>query len=453
MPSDDSSSKNPFVRFKEHVDAHIGAGLHNILNFPSILCDTVASSRQLSPYDSRDAPTGQNVNEGLQSSDEDVPPDFCPWLYGQRQAAAEEDAIDKYYERIAQNYPGDKNEGVRNIIRGERFDTFARRSQYSPIRLAERMPRQPRPSDIHSDMDPHMFTYVDAFEDLLAEAAGVPTMDLRARYNMNKMLGETWPFGESLISWTRRLESQGLDKAFIPDYRYSQAKQPVTEQWVGQAKDQPAVAKEDIWLDRSTEHLRTEGEQPPTEDGLFREIEKAVKLLNQVLDETTTLTSSFWEPEKRREQHSREARTETDLYDAVHSAFNEGQRSLSAFFRSLAEGIEPRPRTGLKTEADVPGGETVEEEDGMKTVKSTSEYIDEYGNKHVRTEIRRTNKDGTVVETETHYSVRPASEVERSAIKTSPSQQDESKDESKDQEWVDSYQRDDGEKKSGWFWK
>lgn len=452
MPSDDDSSKNPFVRFKEHVDAHIGAGLHSVLNFPSVLSETVASSRQLSPYDSSGRPSEQPDGTLQQSNDGDLPPHFRRWLYAQRQAVAEEEDMDKYYERIAQNYPGDENEAVRSIIRSERFDAFARRSQYSPIRLAENMPRQPRPRDIHSDMDPRLFTYVDAFEDLLAEASGAPPMDLRARYNMNKMLRRTWPFGESPISWARRLESQGLVKAFIPDYRPLLAKQPDTaQQAAAQAKDQPAVVAEDMWQGRSSPQEPRAGEDDrPAEDGLFGEIEKAVKLLNQVLDETTTsFTSSFWDPEKTRREHSGEPRTEHDLYDAVHSAFNEGQRSLSAFFKSLSEGIEPRPRPGAKSDGDAHDGETVEEEDGMKTVRSSREYVDEYGNKHLSTEIRRTNKDGTVVSTETHYSVRPAEETERSAIDNSPAQ----KDPSENEEWADSYQKRDGDKKSGWFWK
>lgn len=451
MPSDDDSSKNPFVRFKEHVDAHVGAGLHSVLNFPSVISETVASSRQLSSCDSSGCPSKQpKPDEGLQSSDADLPPHFRRWLYAQRQAVAEEEATDTYYERIAQNYPGDENAAVRSIIRSERFDAFATRSQYSPIRLAETMPRQPRPRDIHSDMDPRLFTYVDAFEDLLAEASGVPTMDLRSRYNMNRMLRRTWPFGESPISWARRLESQGLVKAFIPDYRCLQAKQPNTEQPVVPAKEKPAVPTEDIRQDRSTQGARSVEHQPSAQDGLFGEIEKAVKLLNQVLDETTTsITSSFWDPEKTRQEQPRAPRTEHDLYDAVQSVFNEGQRSLSALFKSLAEGIEPRPRSEVKSDVDAHDGEIVEEEDGMKTVKSSREYVDEYGNKHVSTEIRRTNKDGTVVSTETHYSVRPASEPERSAIENSPTQQDQSKDE----EWADTYKTREDDKKSGWFWK
>ncbi|OIW33869.1 hypothetical protein CONLIGDRAFT_569261 [Coniochaeta ligniaria NRRL 30616] len=345
---------------------------------------------------------------------------------------------------MAHAYPGDENEAVRSIIRSERFDTFATRSQYSPVRLAERMPRQPRPRDIHSDMDPEMFTYIDAFEDLLAEASGVPTMDLRSRYNMNKMLRKTWPFGEPPYSWARRLESQGLIKAFLPDYRYLQPKQPVAEQQVERAEDSQAPVR-DIWQGHCAD-ARTDAEQRPAEDGFFGEIEKVVKALNQVLDDTT---STFYGPGKRQEEQSREPRTENDLYDAVQSAFNEGQRSLAAFFKSLADGIEPRPRPGVKSEADVLGGECFEDEDGMKTVKSTREYVDEYGNKHISTEIKRTSKDGNMVSTETHYSVRPASDAERSSIETPSRHQDESTNE----EWEVKDEKHDGDKHSGWFWK
>jgi hypothetical protein len=441
MPSDDDTSKNPFVRFKEHVDTHIGAGLNNVLNFPSILSETVASSRQLSPRDSRPAGTRQTTDEASHRAGEDVPPHFRRWLNGQQRAVAEEDDADKYYELLAQDYPGEENEAVRNIIRSERFDTFARRSQYSPIRLAERMPRQPQPRDIQSDMDPRLFTYVDAFEDLLAEVSGTPTMDLRARYNMNQMLRRTWPFGESPISWARRLESQGLVKAFIPDYRSLPPPKPVTEMRAEQTQEAPTAGTKDIWQTGHVDKVQ------PVEDGLFGEIEKAVKLLNQVLDDTTSVTSSFWDPERKREP--REPSTENDLYDAVQSAFYEGQRSLAAFFKSLADGLEPRTGSVTDSDADILGGRTVEEVDGMQILKSTEEYVDEYGNKHVRTEVRRTNKEGTVVSTETHYSVRPASDTERSAIEGMPPQQEGTK----GVEWADSYEDRQGDSKSGWFWK
>ncbi len=123
-------------------------------------------------------------------------------------------------------------------------------------------------------------------------------------------------------------------------------------------------------------------------------------------------------------------------------------RLTLSLFRSLSDGLEPRRPSQMKKEADLPNGETVGE-DGMKTVNSTNEYVDEYGNKHITTTITRSNEDGSWVSTESHYSVRPAAEVERSTVDESPRQNDNS--------GVDGKRKGDekheGDRQRSWFWK
>jgi hypothetical protein len=191
------------------------------------------------------------------------------------------------------------------------------------------------------------------------------------------------------------------------------------------------------------------GERPNAETGLFGEIEKVVKALNQVLDNGSTASSVFG-TQKEEEQARREPRFENDLYDAVQSAFTEAQQSLGTFFKFFSEGrlgIERRPNDKAESQTGAPIGETVEDESGAKTVKSVKEYIDDWGNKHVKTEITKTTRNGKM--TEVRYEVRPASEAERSAVDDSHQHEGESA----NQERPVNDAKYDGDKASGWFWK
>ncbi|KAB5570324.1 hypothetical protein GE09DRAFT_1102768 [Coniochaeta sp. 2T2.1] len=460
MPSEDDTSKNPFVRFKEHVDAHIAAGFQNALRFPSTLTDLLMASAALSrPNDTRSTNTIYNgeqreTNNGDNNIYDGKAGSELIFLHGIFQSRRREEAFDEYFARTSARYQGDEHKVLRHLLLQDRHAAFSG-SVYSPKYLNESVPA-PTPRDIKGHMDPAMFTWIDPFEDLLLETAGRPLTDIRARYARNKKLRELYPQGEPVWSWFGRLEELPTFRSyFYPDTFYeqrslkAQAKPPVIEQRTASAEDDRAWGRtgdqvrdrvgdrESSWNSRGL----SGNEDRPAGNGFFAEIEKVTKVLNQVLEDAID------GPRKRQADSTREPRTEHDLYEAVQSAFNEGQRSLASFFKSLASELEPRRPSAMKVE-DLPNGETVEE-DGTKTVKLTKEYVDDFGNKHISTEIRRTNKDGTSVSTETHYSVRPATEAERSSLRQSPQQQIQSgnaghggKDEKLD-----------GEKQHSWFWK
>ncbi|KAB5558395.1 hypothetical protein GE09DRAFT_1119102 [Coniochaeta sp. 2T2.1] len=460
MPSEDDSSKNPFVRFKEHIDAHVAAGFQNALRFPATLTDLLIATAALSrPKDTgststiyneeqRDANNGDsNIYDGRAGYELRV-------LHSIFHSRRYDEALDEYYFRLGARYQGDEHKLLRHVLLMDRLVAFTA-SVYSPQSLNESV-RAPTPRDIKGDMDPAMFNWNDPFEDLLLETAGRPLTNIRARYDRNKKLRELYPQGEPLWSWFNRLEELPTFRSyFYPDTFYeqrslkAQAKAPVIEQRTASAVDDRAGGRTgDRVCDRvggresSSNSRGLSGNEDRTAgNGFFAEIEKVTKVLNQVLEDAVD------GPRERQADSTREPRTENDLYEAVQSAFNEGQRSLASFFKSLASEFEPRRPSAMKVE-DLPNGETVEE-DGTKTVKSTREYVDDFGNKHISTEIKRTNKDGTSVSTETHYSVRPATEAERSSLQHSPHQQIQSgnaghggKDEKLD-----------GEKQHSWFWK
>ena len=87
-------------------------------------------------------------------------------------------------------------------------------SSYSPLALRD-IP-QPKPNDAPSDLDTSIFTFEDAFEDLLAVSQGQPLPDIRSRYEQRKLLRSLFPTGEPAYFWLRRLRSQGLLEESTP---------------------------------------------------------------------------------------------------------------------------------------------------------------------------------------------------------------------------------------------
>ena len=87
-------------------------------------------------------------------------------------------------------------------------------SEYHPYRLRH-LP-QPVPNDLPQGAEP-IFTFEDAFEDLLAVSQGQQMPEIRDKYSQRKLLNQVFPKGEPPMFWRRRLESQGL----LPSLRES----------------------------------------------------------------------------------------------------------------------------------------------------------------------------------------------------------------------------------------
>ncbi len=72
------------------------------------------------------------------------------------------------------------------------WNLFIQRSRYSPLRLEYEMPRGPRPADLEAGMDPELFGWTDAFEDLLRVSSGLPMTDMRERRAEARVVGVLW---------------------------------------------------------------------------------------------------------------------------------------------------------------------------------------------------------------------------------------------------------------------
>lgn len=156
--------------------------------------------------------------EAATSSQRDV------WFSHQRIRAAQEELCDaKYADAV--NHTLSKQSHLHYWLR--RFQDFMQTSPYSPLVLNVnsflhgRMGAvnwSPKPYGMEADMDPSLFSWVDAYEDLLADSQGLPMIPLRQRYEMNERLRQRYPWGFETVPlsvWLRRLETQDVVKRDI----------------------------------------------------------------------------------------------------------------------------------------------------------------------------------------------------------------------------------------------
>lgn len=430
MPSDGEPSKNPFVRFKQHVDAHIGAGLNTVLPRKS----NSQQSEAMAPQNSRSTEADQ---------------DFQVWLASQRHGAAAEELHDNALTMDVIGLASlrgfskeDKEEGLHQL-RFNRWAEFFPESRYSPPLLAFG-PWNPRPRGMDPDMDPSLFTWVDAFEDLLAESSGMPMMDIRTRYNQNRVLRQKWPeMGgiQGLVPWLQRLRSQGLSllerDVFFGTTKLMESKPTYTT-----GRPELSAGQHDAnAADQEPEKPRGSGaeqeRQTESDGSFFGELDKVLKVLNKVLDDNLTPQDS-----RRRTEHdnntAQEPETETELYNAIQTAFNEA-RSLSTFLKTLSEGGFASPVRKATTNDH---SSNPHEDESDKTEVSKAEFVDDNGNLHTKTITLRTSADGTRTTREETYSVRPAPKDKK------PNNQN-----SKPVDTTITNDGDDGSKGAGWFWK
>ncbi|KAL1872776.1 hypothetical protein VTK73DRAFT_1326 [Phialemonium thermophilum] len=447
MGEDGEPLRNPFVRFKQHVDAHVTAGLQGLLGLPALVTQNPTTTRDFCPrHDgSEHSPSQYGRSSDSYSTTSSSTLDYDGWLSEQREAAATEERLDRYYEGY----------GLPEHLK--RWQLFVYQSPYSPLRLAT-LPRQPRPQGLPEGADPKMFSFVDAFEDLLAESAGRPMMDLQTRYEMNKLLARMWPRGEHPLSWFSRLESQDLTKVyfrynpghyFTPDRMSGWGELPRPEvtyepekSRAGRELDVTPVERTQSVVDRGS------ADRP----GLFGELDRVFKSLAKVLEDEFSTFTSRKKPDEGTpdsDPRGREPGTEDDLYSLVQSAFHDAERSLSTFMKSFSQGRwgfetwNPEwTRLGSEKIDQAPAETEVHEDEWGKTVKSKKEFVDAFGNLHVKTEICRTDVHGNEVSKETHYSVRPVSPSRKAQVEAPGKESGETAQAEEEQD-----------KKSGWFWK
>ncbi|KAJ9134449.1 hypothetical protein NKR23_g10098 [Pleurostoma richardsiae] len=437
---DDDPSNNPFVKFKRHVDAHIGATWNGIFN----LASTASTASE--------TPTPEPTSSAL---DQD-PADLSP----QHTVTTTEIKKD-VYKPEAPTPTGTMEWHSLDWRQARLWHYFVHHSPYSPLNL-QSLP-QPVPQDVPEGVDPSSFTFEDAFEDLLAAASGQRMLDLRRRSEMRQLMQQMFPQGEPPFFWLRRLQSQGLlqNSGYLTggfeDYRDGWHRPLSMEEWVDQrrrelrntwedAEEQTAADRNNLsnywkeWLDRDFVFNPAD---------IMRRADKAIKSFGKAIEDIVPSESASSEKsaEGQKKAHdatpTKEPETEDDLFSSISSAFAEADKSLGTFMKSISDGSFKSEVSSSVTKSEKFFGEGEDaREDPSKTVRSKEEHVDEFGNLHTKTEIRRLNSAGEEIGREVHYSIRPASKAQKGGEETG--------------EQVSSatpIKGPEGGKSTGWFWK
>ncbi len=410
MPEDDPS-KNPFVRWKHHVDSSIGSTLNGLLGLPSIV----------------------SKNFGLRRPDD---ADRCSCG---RDSVPEGTAPDPNLEQMVA------------------FNDFLVTSPYSPLHLQHLS--QPVPRDAPRGVDPNGFTFSDALEDLLAVSSGRPLMDLASRYRLNKGIRQLDLESPEYMMWDwwyRRL--QGGRKSYLLDAYF-----PAGPSW--RDEENKYSREESHENEQTASRGNGETEQNPASDssyesspgGMLDDLDRYLKLLRRVIDDEAEVSR---ESHKEREDSNarQEPAVEDELYSTVRSAFAESGRSLAQFVKSIADvkfsgGVQTSVSTSRSIQSRV--GEPAERD--RRTERTTEEYTDIFGNHHIKTVIRTLDENGDEVARQSNHTIQSSS---RSAADETDGGEDEYDDDGRPQQQTRREEKEDKmdgdrneQKKSGWFWK
>ncbi|KAI1046343.1 hypothetical protein LB505_008536 [Fusarium chuoi] len=299
-------------------------------------------------------------------------------------------------------------------------------SSYSPLALRD-MP-QPRPNDAPSDIDTSIFTFEDAFEDLLAESQGKELPDLKSRYEQRKLLRSMYPNGEPAYFWLHRLRSQGL----LEDSGPAKLMKSLANNNWDQLHEELDRRAQEVWRaafgvdDRnntSRDHVPSSEERIEERSRLDRESQ-----------------SEYDIEDLRAELHGhrnlRRAPNDFDeLFSAIQSSFASDRSPWDSFMKLVTEDHPAAPSNSEEKQLQKPGRDE-------KQVVTKDEYIDRFGYLHTKTLVKTLDDNGNEIGSHSHYTVRPA-----------PKDDELAQIEDKDGQEPGAKVEGSAKAKTGWLWK
>lgn len=255
-------------------------------------------------------------------------------------------------------------------------------SSYNPTLLGHL--RQPVPRDLPSHLDPGVFTFQDAFEDLLTVSQGIQMPDINSRYQQSRLLRQMYPNGEPTWLWLRRLQSQGL---------ISQPQRPRT-----------MISRDFNWiefkraLEEGTEIFWggiTDGVDDVENREAVGKVGAVFRELHNKFPRDADISASQSRDIVNRQD---EAENPDELFSAIKSTYSDGQRQWDGFKKALNEDLQRRIEA-LERQVECRSSDSKPatiSDNGInlnKNEKETrSEYVDVFGYKH--TKIKRKIYDG-----------------------------------------------------------
>ncbi|KAL6885336.1 hypothetical protein HDV57DRAFT_422970 [Trichoderma longibrachiatum] len=331
---------------------------------------------------------------------------------------------------------------------------------YSPLNL--RHLKQPVPNDLPPQCDPSVFTFEDAFEDLLAVSQGRPLPDIKDRYNQRQLLRQMFSNGEPTWFWLRRLESQGLLRRPTRDELYRPRNFGLLEDdddadpvwglsrsgWSDWARLHEELDRRaaEVWSRAASSEKSNNGQSHG--NGFFDEVHQVFKKLE---DSFHGRSRPHKEDHEGPHQKSLPDHFD-DLFSSLSSSFAEGHKTWDAFVKSITESTaktDNKPVSTDSTVASLPPSTSEERvyDNGIKEVVTRDEKVNSFGYLTTTVTKKTYDKDGNEIGTETHFSMRPADRAHKvdAGVSSDANVIERADAEADDQQTQD--------KKSGWFWK
>ncbi|OAQ83896.1 hypothetical protein VFPBJ_02663 [Purpureocillium lilacinum] len=376
------NSSNVFVRFKQHVDANIASGFNTLLGGHPTAPRHATTTSTATDDNTVTSPRAMDIDE----------PDRRP----------------------------------------PTWDVFSLISSASYSPSALRHLPQPVPNDLPPDLDSSVFTFEDAFEDLLAVSQSQPLPDITAKYDQRRLLRQMFPNGEPTWFWMRRLQSQGLVESPSRG-RFFRALRP---DWDGFHRELDRRAAE-VWRG-ATGGSGDEDDDDEDAGDLFHEIGRAFKQIERGFsDEGRAVSQDTPEADDVSQRRDwRHPDTFDDLFSSISSSFAHGQKSWETFLKTIADQSAALEK---RKDASLADGDT-------KQVETRDEYVDRFGYLHSTVTRKTLDKDGNEIGRETYVTMRPAE-------KSAPEQHQLDNYPKEELDHAEGAADENGKNKSGWFWK
>ncbi|PHH62426.1 hypothetical protein CDD81_7145 [Ophiocordyceps australis] len=393
-PTADAHSHNVFIRFKDFVDSTIASGLRTLAGSPltpSSSSHQIASSANLSP------PTSAVMSSPLHSSAMSIQ------------------------------------------------DVFSLFSQppYCPSALRHLPP--PVPNDLEPSHDSSIFTFEDAFEDLMVVSQGKPLPDINTRHDQRKLLRQMYPSGEPTWFFIQRLVSQGLMPSLVLN-RSSSSTPPDWERFHHELNSIAAEAWQSLLGPQNGQHGT---------DGFFGEVASAISDLggfgaqeqnsHQHQDDQHVQSASV------DQQDPPEATTLEEFFSSIMSAFSTSQKSLGAFAKAIFDdGVATQQQQEGQQQQQLQEGQQQQQQQNvtfgpnqeLKRVETRDEHVDKFGYRHTTVTQSILDAQGNQVGRQVYTTVRRAEPSQDGQADTDESN-------SSNDSTHDSKDNDD----PGWFWK
>lgn len=243
-------------------------------------------------------------------------------------------------------------------------------SSYNPSALSH-LPR-PIPKDLPRDFDSTVFTFNDAFEDLLEVSRGNALPSIQTRYDQSRLLQRMYPDGEPTWFWMQRLQSQGLVDIPSPwiqpmlsganwDRLHRELEQRAGDVWRNVRS---------AWDAEAQKRPSTESDKPKTAENWWGDRESI-----KFSDDDKKGPNDF-----------------DELFSWVQSGVKQAESGFNTFVKTL-DGSGPQGNT---------------DDPNTKRVETTDEHVDRFGYVHTTRKVKIIDSEGKEVGAEIYKTIKPA---------------------------------------------